>query len=158
MTIARTVERFLIQHGTPYDLVAHPHAEGAAATARATHVPGAQMAKAVVLEDVAGNYVMVVTRADQHVSLQRVLEQLGRKLTLASEPELNAVFGDCETGAIPPLGPAYGMETYVDSTVTLEPEVYFEAGDHQEVVHMPTERFLHLLGQPVPGDFSASTD
>jgi Ala-tRNA(Pro) deacylase len=57
------------------------------------------------------------------------------------------LFPDCREGAIPPLGPAYGLRTVVDDDLEAQQEVYFEAGDHESLVHMTASQFLSLLGR-----------
>ena len=46
---------------------------------------------------------------------------------------MGALFKDCEFGAVPPLGLAYGMSTVIDDCLSEQPEIYFEAGDHDRI-------------------------
>jgi len=55
------------------------------------------------------------------------------------------LFDDCEPGAVPPLGPAYGIETLLDESLTSVADVFFEAGDHELLVHLRGEIFQALL-------------
>jgi Ala-tRNA(Pro) deacylase len=71
--------------------------------------------------------------------------QLQRDFRLASEDEIAHLFKDCEPGAVPPLGPAYGIETLLDEALANLDEVYFEAGDHEQLVHIRGEDFQGLL-------------
>ena len=73
---------------------------------------------------------------------------------LATEDELAGRFADCERGAVPPLGVAYGMETVVDYSVESAPELYFEGGDHQALVHMRREQFSDLTKDAGRGRFA----
>ena len=61
------------------------------------------------------------------------------------EKELEDVFYDCETGAVPPLGPDYRVPTVLDRRLTLESDIYFEAGDHVDLVHVSATSFLKLM-------------
>ena len=106
-----------------------------------------------MLEDDAG-YVMAVLPADRRVHLGALREQLGRRMGLATEQELGTMFQDCTLGAVPPVGEAYGIETVVDDELSEGGDVYFEAGDHEELVHLPREAFLLLHGQARRGHFS----
>ena len=54
-------------------------------------------------------------------------------MEFAEEGELQILFRDCDLGAIPALGPAYGIETIVDERLDRAAEVWLEAGDHAEV-------------------------
>jgi hypothetical protein len=44
------------------------------------------------------------------------------------------------------LGPAYGIETCLDQSLTSLAHVYFEAGDHEQLVHMAGDAFRALPG------------
>ena len=60
-----------------------------------------------------------------------------------------------QTLVIPSVGPAYGMETLVDDTIAEQPEIYFEAGDHEQLIQVSTEVFEALMGDRVQhGQFS----
>lgn len=144
MTIAKTVLSCLQQHGVSYAVVAHPHSETSKSTAERAHVPLSRMAKAVVLADRDG-YLMVVLPGDRHVDVAALSHRLRRELHLAQEERIAPVFRDCAVGAIPPLGSAYGMESILDDSLVGLPEVYFEAGDHEELIRVAGEDFLRLL-------------
>ena len=58
-------------------------------------------------------------------------------------------------GAIPAVGPAYGMLTVIDKNLGAQPEIYFEAGDHEELIHMKQEEFTVLMHDAVDGGFAA---
>ena len=153
MSIAETVQRYLIQHSIEYDLTAHPHTGSSHETAEAAHVSEDHIAKAVVVKDTSG-YAMVVVPASNWVEIDHLRKELNRDLHLASEDELKTLFSDCETGAVPPLGPAYGLETFLDESVMALANVYFEAGDHEELVHVGGEDFQTLLGGVRHGYYS----
>ena len=148
MAIATTLERLLQHQGLPYKLVAHPHTESSLRTAQAAHVPAGQLIKAVMLRDPQG-FIMAVLPASHRVELGVLHKTLDRPLALATERELEEELTqrvlDCEPGAIPPIGPAYGLETLLEVSVTELPEVYLEAGDHEDLVQMVTGDYLTLL-------------
>ena len=58
---------------------------------------------------------------------------------------MGKLFPDCEVGTMPPLGNLYGLRVYVDTSLTLEPVIYFPAGLHREVVEMRYEDFERLI-------------
>ena len=68
--------------------------------------------------------------------------------------ELLHVFDDCEVGSIPALGQAYGLTVLVDESLLEQNEVYFEAGDHTELVRMRGEDFEYLMATAGHGYFS----
>jgi Ala-tRNA(Pro) deacylase len=144
MAIATRVRDFMQQHGLRYDVLSHPHSYSSMDTAQQAHVPGASLAKAVVLEDDVG-YLMAVLPSTRHVQLGRLSRELNCQLRLATEEELAPIFNDCELGAIPPIGAEYGMRMVMDESLAEQPEIYFEAGDHERVIQMSREDFLTMM-------------
>jgi Ala-tRNA(Pro) deacylase len=153
MTIAATQQRYLVQRNAAYDLLLHPHTGSSHETAEAAHIPDDHIAKAVVVKDASG-YAIVVIPASNLLRLKHLRRELKRDLQLVPEEELVTLFADCEPGAVPPLGPAYGIETFLDESLTSLADVYFEAGDHEQLVHLSGEDFQTLLAGARRGYFS----
>jgi Ala-tRNA(Pro) deacylase len=153
MSVAKTVMSYLQSHQIPYAVVPHRRTLSSRESAEAAHVSARCLAKAVVFWDRQG-YLMAVVPGDRHVGVDSLSDKLGRQLELADESRLAPVFKDCELGAIPPLGPAYGMETIVDDSLVGLEEVYFEAGDHLELICVEGEQFLRILNPAWHGRFS----
>jgi Ala-tRNA(Pro) deacylase len=122
-------------------------------TAAAAHIPGDRLAKTVLFEDESG-YVAAVLPATYAVQLSELSTKIGRRLTLAQEDDLRELFKDCDAGAVPPVCTAYGMRTYLEESLVQHPDVYFEAGDHRELVHMSTDQFLALMESAERAHFS----
>lgn len=146
MAIAHRVENYLVQHGMTYDVVAHPRSHNSMETAELAHVSGDRLAKSVILEDDDGGFVMAVLPCTRHVRLGRLSQELNRRLRLATEESLAQLFVDCDRGAVPPVGPAYGMQTIMDDSLAEQSEIYFEAGDHELLIRMSREQFMTLMG------------
>jgi Ala-tRNA(Pro) deacylase len=144
MSIPATVKSFLDDRSIAYAVVPHPHSGSSMDTAAVAHVPGDRLAKAVIVNH-DGAYVMVVVPSDYHVRLGLLHRHLGGDLGLATEPELAGLFPDCEVGAIPPLGAAYGLRTLIDPKLSKEPEVYLESGDHESLILVSGEVFRGLM-------------
>jgi Ala-tRNA(Pro) deacylase len=153
MPIAHTVERFLKEHDIDYELVPHPRTVTSTRTAKAAHVPGEQLAKSVLLEDESG-YLVAVIPATHRVDLGRLHQQLKRRIGLAVEHEVAELFPDCDPGAIPAIGGAYHVETIVDDALLAQPDVYFEAGDHEALVHMSGAQFGAVMADVPHGRFT----
>ena len=128
MAIADTVRLFLEQSGVQYSVIPHPHTQSSRESAEVTRIPQGCLAKAVVLIDNLG-YVMAVIPSDRHLRMDTLARRMHRKLALAGEDRIMTVFKDCAAGAIPPLGPAYGMKTILDDGLVGLPEVYFALVD-----------------------------
>lgn len=156
MAIAQTIENYMAQRGIRYDVIPHAHSHNSAETAQYAHVPGDRLAKSVILEDDRG-FVMAVLPSTCHVRLGRLSREMNRRFRLASEDTLPNLFVDCELGAIPPVGLAYGMSTIVDDGIADQPEIYFEAGDHEQLIHMKREDFRTLMDHAGHARFAART-
>jgi Ala-tRNA(Pro) deacylase len=63
---------------------------------------------------------------------------------MATEHELGRLFPDRELGAMPPLGGLYGLPVYLDSTLTGQDRIAFNAGTHCEVIHVRTAEYRRL--------------
>jgi Ala-tRNA(Pro) deacylase len=113
-------------------------------TAEAAHIPGDCLAKTVVLEDEQG-FVAAVLPSTYHLRLSELWSKTGRRLVLSDEVTLRELFKDCDLGALPPVGSAYGLHTYLDESLAEQPEIYFEAGDHEALIKMRTSQFLALM-------------
>jgi Ala-tRNA(Pro) deacylase len=153
MPIAHRVSEYLAEQDADYDVVRHPHSSTSLESAHFAHVPGNRIAKSVLLGDERG-YLLAVLPASARVDLGELHRQTRRNLGLANEYELRALFDDCEPGAVPPFGNVYNMETIVDESLAEQSDIYFEAGDHERLVHVSTETFESLLGDAQHSEFS----
>ena len=144
MSVARTVDRALKRHDVDHEILRHPHAATSSRVAEAAHVHGDRVAKGVVLKDDVG-YVLAVLPATHRLLPEVINSRLHRRLGLASEKDVACLFGDCQPGAVPALGLAYGIPTIVDSTLREQSDIYLEAGDHEELVHISERSFERLM-------------
>ena len=144
MAIARTLKNFLDENGIEYDTVEHQHTESTVDSAKSAHIPPHQMAKAVVLEDDNG-FIVSVLPSNNRLNLGWVNEELERNLRLATEPELKALFDDCETGAIPALSAAYGLKVIWYDQLKHASDIYIEAGDHEHLIWLERRDFRQLM-------------
>lgn len=144
MAIAQSVHDHLAHAGVRYDLIGHSATFDSQHSAQAAHVPGDQLAKGIVLKDEQG-FLMAVVPATHRVDLRALHRLLDRPLGLATEPEAAQIFADCTPGAIPALGAPYGLEAIFDDSLLGVEDVYFEAGDHQQLVHLSGDAFQDLM-------------
>jgi Ala-tRNA(Pro) deacylase len=144
MSMSATLQEMLRSKGSRFEVVHHPYSHCSMETAAAAHIPGDRLAKTVLFEDEHG-YIAAVLPSTYAVKLSELWSKTGRRLALAKEVDLRELFKDCEYGALPPVCTAYGMKTYLDESLARQPDVYFEAGDHEELVHMDVDQFLALM-------------
>ena len=153
MTIARRLHWYLEQSGVPYDIIPHRYSATSLGAAREAHIPAERMAKPVLLEDERG-YLMAIVPANRRVDLEALRRRLHREFELASEAEVDGLFHDCEAGAVPPLGEPYHIPVMYDDALAEQPELYFEAGDHADLVHVHGRDFVALLAAAKHGAIS----
>ncbi|MDR9437377.1 MAG: YbaK/EbsC family protein, partial [Thiohalophilus sp.] len=153
MTISLRLLEYLEWKGVDYELLHHAFVTGSLRTAARAHVPGRQFAKPVVLKDEQG-YLVAVVPASHKLDLDELNRGLNRRMRMATEKEIADLFDDCSKGAIPPIAEAYGFDAAVDETLEASPDVYFEAGDHAELVHVTGDDFRYMMHRARHGHFS----
>ena len=156
MGISNRLKWFLESRGIRYEVVPHAHTSTSRETARVAHVPAEHLAKSVILEDERG-YVMAIVPASCRVSLDALEAEIDRRLELASEDELRELFRDCEVGAVPAIADPYGMPAVVDHRLWDLSDVYFEAGDHEDLVHLSGAEFQRLQQHALTASFGRRT-
>lgn len=155
MPVAKRLKQFMEERGVKYTVVLHRPTPSSSKTAEACHISGHNLAKAVVLKDERG-FALAVLPASRHVRLNALQEWLSRNFSLASEEELGEIFIDCDLGAVPAVGNAYGLEVLVDNSLSDTSEVYIEAGDHKSLLHLTGKEFEHLMEHAEHGAFSTA--
>lgn len=142
---SQRLKEYLDGEGVRYNSQEHATAYTAQEVASATHIPGKQFAKTVIV-NMDGELAMVVLPANRKVILQDLREITGcDHLTLASEGDFRARFPDCEPGAMPPFGNLYDMEVIVAPELTHADEIAFNAGTHTEIIRMAYRDFERLV-------------
>ncbi len=154
MSMSNTLREYIELQGIQYDLVRHPRRFTSMETAAAAHVTGDKLAKSVVMEAKAKDeYVMAVIPSTHHLHLETLRARFGHPFDLVTETDIRRLFKDCQLGSIPALGQAYGMKVAVDETLLDLDEIYFESGDHTQLVHMSGQDFRALMTQARHGHF-----
>ena len=135
---------FLSAKGADFRTVSHPEAFTAEQTAAASHVPGRQLAKTVIVK-LDGQLSMVVVPATCRLDLESVGRSCGvEQAELATEVEFRFAFPDCAIGAMPPLGNLYNLPVYVCSGMARAETIHFNGGSHTQLVSMLYAEFAEL--------------
>jgi Ala-tRNA(Pro) deacylase len=153
MAIAITLKEYLADQELDYTVLKHTHTSASKATAQAAHIPDRLLVKSVMLEDENGRYLLAVVPANYMVNLGKLHNQYNVQLGLATEEEVGNLFTDCELGAIPPIGNAYGIDVIMDESLERCPDVYFEACDHKHLIHMDGMQFKRLMANAAHSSF-----
>lgn len=152
MSILRRLKDHLDREKIPYEILTHRETFTAPELAQTLRVPGKELAKVVILK-VETRFVMVVLPANWKADIKRLGEIFhARHVRLATEVEFKELFPDCELGAMPPFGNLYGLEVYVDRSLTDDEEIVFQAGTHHEAVKLRYHDFANLV-RPVVAEF-----
>lgn len=147
--VARKLVEFLDQERVSYQIIRHTPSYTAQGVAAATHISGKELVKTVIVK-LDGVFSMVVVPASRRVDVPGLRRALGTMdVLVASEEEFKDRFPGCETGAMPPFGNLYGMPVIVDSNVTADDEIAFNAGSHAEVIRMAYHDFKRLVSPRV---------
>jgi Ala-tRNA(Pro) deacylase len=145
MAINPRLEKLLAASGLRFDVVPHAEDFSAHQAALDTHVHARKLAKVVVYRDAEGEDFMVVLPALHQVDDSILHHVTGFEGTrLEDEAELRRLFPDCELGAMPPFGKLYGLRMFVDPCLAREEDIWFQAGNHRELVNMSFETFERL--------------
>ncbi len=142
---SRQILTYLEQANVDYQRLEHSPAYTALEVAESAHIRGHKLAKVVVIT-IDSELALLVIPASNRVDL----EQLGQSIRafnieLADASQFKHRFGDCEVGAIPPLGNLYGLDVYVAEALSHEADICFCAGSHTELIQMPYTQFAQLV-------------
>lgn len=152
MPILKKLQDYLDDNKVKYQVLTHSIAYTAQEIAALQHVPGRQMAKVVMLKK-DGKPFMAVLPATHRVNFSRLQEILGEKVEMETEQEFRDLFPGCETGAEPPFGNLFNLETWVDTSLTKNKEIVFNAGNHRQTVRLAYEDYARLV-QPRVATFA----
>lgn len=144
MTISTKLRTYMDRCGVAFEEVPHAFAFQPSKAAEATHIPGKRVAKGVLVR-AGDDYLLAVVPSSKQVALGHLGELLGRDVRLAEEHESVPLFEDCDLGAMPPIGAAFGLVTVLDDSLMASDDVYFEGGDHRTLVHVGGGDWRRLL-------------
>jgi Ala-tRNA(Pro) deacylase len=135
---------FLDNYNVPYVVISHSVAYTAQGIAALAHIPGKELAKTVIIK-LENELAMAVLPASYLVDTVMLRASGARTVEIATEREFRDRFPDCEVGAMPPFGNLYGMKVFVDTSLTKDKEIAFNAGSHRELVRMAFDDFVRLV-------------
>lgn len=142
---SQKLREYLNQNQVNYTSIAHPLAYGTREISHLCHISENQLAKTVIV-DIGQKIVMVVLPSHYTIDFAKLKKALKvANVTLASESTFNAIFSDCELGAMPPFGNLYNIEVYVEKSLGNNKEIVFNAGTHTEVIKLAYNDFIKLV-------------
>lgn len=148
----KRVKEFLDKAGVKYVVVSHAPAYTAQEIAASAHISGEELAKTVIVK-LDDKMAMAVLPASRVIDFTGLKELAGASQAgLATEDEFRSLFPECEVGAMPPFGNLYDMSVFVDSSLTADEEIAFNAGSHKELLRLAYKDFEKLV-EPKTGQF-----
>jgi len=143
----------LEQRGVAFEETHHREVFTSQEVAQGEHISGHRLAKVVaVVAD--GRMIELVLPASRRVVLEKVRRMLGAdQLRLASEPEMDRVFRDVDTGAIPALRHWNDVEVVMDESLRTEGRIVLQGGTHEDSISLDFREWYALV-RPRVGAFS----
>jgi len=145
MSILRRLQDVLDAYKVPYEVLPHSETYTAQETAEVQRVPGDKMAKVVMVKKENGTPVMLVLPASYRVNFSWLREALGTRAELEEEREFRGLFPECDIGAEPPFGTLFDLDTVVDTALTKDDEIVFNAGSHWQTVRMRYDDYARIV-------------
>jgi Ala-tRNA(Pro) deacylase len=147
------IRKMLQTRGIPFEELHHHEVFTAQRMAQCEHVSGHRVAKVVVVM-ADGRPVELILPATRNVRMDRLHAILNaRRVRLATEEEMEAAFSDCAVGAIPALRHWKGVDVVMDRSLTVEGNIVFQAGTHEDAVRLNFRDWYELV-QPQVATFS----
>lgn len=144
MVLKRLTE-FLDEQHVKYVHIHHSPAFTARELAVTAHLPFREVAKTVVIS-MGEKHLLAVLPATEMVDMTTLRDLLGDPgAHLTGESDFNALFPECEVGAMPPFGSLFGMEVLVAPSLTEDEEIAFNAGSHRDLVRLAYADFERLV-------------
>ena len=150
----KKLKEFLDKENIKYVSLRHSPAYTAQEIAATVHIPGKELAKAVIVK-LDGKMAMAVLPGSHQIDFNLLKEASGaRKVELATEEEFKDMFPGCEIGGMPPFGNLYGMEVFAAKALAEDEEISFNAGSHSELMKLAYKDFERLV-KPKIASFSS---
>ena len=145
MATAISLAAFLRDHRIDYKTFSHRPTASSFSSAVSAGIPSDELGKAVLMRDKQMGYLLAVIPGRYRLALSQLNHLMHKEYQLATQQEVNAMFADCEAGAIPALGQVYNLPMAVDDSLLKQPHVFIEAGDHRQLIRLQREDFNKLM-------------
>jgi Cys-tRNA(Pro) deacylase len=143
--------RLLRQHGVAY--TEHPYRYeahgGTAVSARELGVDEHAVVKTLVMEDDAGEPLVVLMHGDREVSLKGLARLLGRKSIQPCRPEVANRHSGYQVGGTSPFGTRRRMAVYLERSILELPAIYVNGGSRGFLLGLAPADLVRVL-EPTP--------
>lgn len=139
--------RALRAAGVPFE--GHPYTYvsggGTRQFARETGVDEHLVIKTLIMEDEAGNPMIVLMHGDREVSTKTLARHLGVRQVRPCAPQLADRHSGYQVGGTSPLGTKRRMSVYCESGIAALPRIYVNGGRRGYIVSLATDDLMRLL-------------
>lgn len=119
---------------------------GTAVSARELGVDEHAVVKTLVMEDEAGEPLIVLQHGDREVSVKNLARQLGRRSISPCKPEVAQRHSGYQVGGTSPLGTRKALPVFIERTVLELPIIYVNGGSRGFLVGVDPRALAALLG------------
>jgi len=141
---------FLKSRMVPFECLVHEHVHRSAEAANIRGNTIEQAAKAIILKvkdkkPKEYRFIQCVISGNKKIDLKKLKKLLELdNASLASPDEVLEKTG-CTIGSVPPFGNLFGIDVYVDSSISLQEFIFFSAGTHNDSIKMKSKDYIHAL-------------
>jgi Ala-tRNA(Pro) deacylase len=147
------IRKMLEFRGIPFEQLQHAEVYTSQEVAQREHVSGHRVAKVVVVM-ADDRPVELILPASRHVSLERVRAVLNaQEVRLATEPEMQKFFTECEVGAVPALRHWKDVKVVMDRSLQVQGGILFQAGTHADAIYLNFQDWYEMV-KPQVATFS----
>jgi Cys-tRNA(Pro) deacylase len=145
--------RLLRERGVAYSehLYRYEERGGTRVSARELGVDEHAVVKTLVMEDEAGEPLVVLMHGDREVSTKALARQIGRRSVQICKPEVANRHSGYQVGGTSPIGTRKAMPVFVERTILDLPRVYVNGGSRGFLVGLAPADLAGLLA-PRPVD------
>jgi prolyl-tRNA editing enzyme YbaK/EbsC (Cys-tRNA(Pro) deacylase) len=149
MATAAWIKNLLEQRGVAFEEVHDQMAFTAQETLKGEPISGHRLAK-VVVALINGRPVVLILPTSRRVVLGRVQKLLGADhVHLASEDEMEGLFTDGGTGAIPPQRHGKDLEVLMDTSLSSAGALVFPADRHHDMIRLKVHAWFPVMNPRV---------
>jgi Cys-tRNA(Pro) deacylase len=125
-----------------YDYVAHG---GTAVSSASLGVPENEVVKTLVMEDEAGQPLIVLMHGDRKVSTKALARQAGRKRIAPCKPEAAQRHTGYPVGGTSPFGLRKPLPVFVERSILELPSIYINGGGRGFLVRIASAELVRVL-------------
>ncbi len=146
-TPSTAATRLLRERGVPYaeHLYRYEERGGTRVSARELGVDEHAVVKTLVMEDEAGEPLIVLMHGDREVSLKGLARLLGKKAIQPCKPEVANRHSGYQVGGTSPFGTRRKMPVYLERSILDLPTVYVNGGSRGFLVGLAPAELVRVL-------------